>query len=47
MRGPGSKQSLGEGADWAGMPNTGWDAKVLKDLAAAVSYSLKPLATRR
>ncbi|KAJ9114287.1 hypothetical protein QFC22_005739 [Naganishia vaughanmartiniae] len=36
MRGPQSKQSLGDGADWAGMPGRGWDAPVLRDLAEKV-----------
>ncbi|GHJ86903.1 hypothetical protein NliqN6_3305 [Naganishia liquefaciens] len=38
MRGPGSKQSLGEGADWARMPNMGWNATSLKEIASKVPF---------
>ncbi len=37
MRGAANKQSLGEGAAWAGQAGYGWDAAALKDAAAKVS----------
>ncbi|KAJ9106749.1 hypothetical protein QFC19_003061 [Naganishia cerealis] len=46
LRGPQSQQSLGDGADWAGMPGKGWDAQVLRELSDKYSKSIAQILLR-